>query len=78
MQLPVIISDAGGMKEGVIDGVTGFVVPENDINGFVEKIELLANDPDLRKRMGEAGRNFVVENYDINKLNEKLMQIYLN
>ncbi len=78
MQLPVIISDAGGMKEGVIDGVTGFVVPENDINVFVEKIKLLANDPGLRKRMGEAGRNFVVENYDINKLNEKLIQIYLN
>lgn len=78
MQLPVIISDAGGMREGIIDGVTGFVVPENDINGFVEKIELLANDPDLRKKMGEEGRKFVIQNYDINKLNERLVQIYLN
>lgn len=77
MQLPVIISDAGGMKEGMVDGVTGFVVPESDIKAFVEKIELLANDSTLRKNMGEAGRKFVTENFDIHKLNEKLLQIYL-
>jgi colanic acid/amylovoran biosynthesis glycosyltransferase len=78
MQLPVIVSDAGGMREGMIDGITGFVVPEGDINGFVEKIELLAKDSALRIRMGEAGRKFVAENFDIHILNERLMQIYLN
>lgn len=78
MQLPVIISDAGGMKEGIINGTTGFVVKENDLNGFVEKIELLANDKRLRDKMGAAGRKFVADNFDIQKLNEKLLQIYLN
>ncbi|MEO7535362.1 MAG: glycosyltransferase [Ferruginibacter sp.] len=77
MELPVIISDAGGMAEGIIDAVTGFVVKENDIDGFVDKIELLAADINLRKEMGAAGRKFVEENYDSNSLNKKLLQLYV-
>lgn len=78
MQLPVIISNAGGMKEGIIDGVTGYVVRENDLDEFASKIELLALDKDLRKTMGEKGRKFVMENYNIEDLNEKLIKIYFH
>ncbi len=76
MELPVIVSDAGGMKYGLIDGQTGYVVNENDIDGFVKKIELLAQDIDLRKRMGKKGRKYVEENYDSKILNKKLVSIY--
>ena len=76
MELPVIISDAGGMPEGMIDGQTGFVVKQNDLDGFVKKIELLAGDADLRKKMGAAGRKFVQEKYDSKILNEQLVHLY--
>jgi colanic acid/amylovoran biosynthesis glycosyltransferase len=76
MQLPVLISDAGGMQEGVTDGVTGFVLPENDILGFVRNIELLASDSLLRKKMGEAGRQMVTEKYNIDLLNIQLLKLY--
>ncbi|HVZ98461.1 MAG TPA: glycosyltransferase [Chitinophagaceae bacterium] len=76
MQLPVLVSDAGGMAEGVMDGVTGFVLPQNDLSAFAEKIELLAGNEDLRKRMGLAGRKFVEAKYDSVLLNEQLLTLY--
>lgn len=76
MELPVIVSDAGGMAEGMMDTVTGFVVKQHDVNGFVTKIELLAGDAALRKSMGAAGRKLVVEKYDSKILNEQLVYVY--
>ena len=76
MELPVVVSDAGGMKYGLLDGVSGFVVQEGDIEGFAEKIELLINNGQLRVTMAKAGRNFVVQTFDTRILGDKLMQIY--
>lgn len=56
MRLPVVCSDAGGLPENVLDGVTGFVVPRRDPAALAEKLALLARDPRLRQRMGDAGR----------------------
>lgn len=78
MQLPVLVSDVGGMAEGIINGVSGFVIPPNELNDFVSKITWLSNHPEKRIEMGRAGRKFVLPKYDINKLNERLIQIYLN
>ncbi len=76
MELPVVVSDAGGMKYGLIDGVSGFVVKEGDVTGFAEKIELLINDEQLRASMAKAGRDFVVKTFDTKILGDKLSKIY--
>lgn len=76
MGIPVIISDLGGMKEGIIPNETGFIVEAGNIDMFIEKIKLLHDNPELRKKMGEAGRNFVKSNYDSAILNQKLLNIY--
>lgn len=78
MELPVVVSDAGGMKEGLIDNVTGFVVPEGDIQAFADKICLLAIDKELGKCMGEKGRDFVIENYSLVSVTQSLLNIYNN
>lgn len=52
---PVICSDFGGMKEIVVDGETGLVVPAGDATALAAAIRRLLADPDLRKRMGETG-----------------------
>ncbi|MBX2990061.1 MAG: glycosyltransferase family 4 protein [Bacteroidetes bacterium] len=59
MKLPVVCSDAGGLPENVVDGVTGFVVVRRNPDALAEKIEILARDAGLRQRMGEAGRERV-------------------
>lgn len=76
MEIPVVVSDAGGMKYGMVDGVTGFVVPEGDVSGFAHKIKGLIDSEELRVRMGKAGREFVVKQFDAKSLAEKLEAIY--
>ena len=76
MELPVVVSDAGGMKYGLMDGVSGFVVKEGDIEGFADRIELLIKDKELRAAMAKAGRDFVVENFDTKVLGDRLSTIY--
>ncbi|TXG38858.1 glycosyltransferase [Seonamhaeicola maritimus] len=78
MQIPVIISDVGGMKEGVLDGETGFVIHEGDIDGFVKKILFLFENPEKIIQMGNRGRAFVKQNYDSKVLGEQLINIYNN
>ncbi|MCF6182626.1 glycosyltransferase [Lutibacter sp.] len=76
MQLPVIVSDAGGMKYGLIENKTGFVVKQKDILGFVDKIEELIKNSKLKDSMGLEGRNFIVKNYDSKILCNKLVNYY--
>ncbi|MBX2826561.1 MAG: glycosyltransferase family 4 protein, partial [Flavobacteriaceae bacterium] len=78
MELPVVVSSVGGMKYGLLPDETGYVVEEGAIVGFVEKIELLLNSQELRKDMGRKGREFVVENYENDRLGLKLIEIYRN
>jgi len=76
MELPVVVSDVGGMKYGLIPNETGFVVKENDIKGFADVIQTLIENPDLARKMGKKGRDFVVKNYDSKVLCQQLLAIY--
>jgi glycosyltransferase involved in cell wall biosynthesis len=61
---PVIATQVGGVSELVEDGVSGHVVPPGDAASLAEAIIALA-DPDRRARMGAAGRERVVTEFDI-------------
>lgn len=53
---PVIASDIGGLRDIVVDGETGFLVEPGQVQSLREALTVLSGDPDLRERMGEAGR----------------------
>lgn len=55
MGLPVVATDADGLRENVVDGETGYIVARRDATALAERIRRLAADPDLRQRMGRAG-----------------------
>lgn len=76
MGLPVIISDAGGMKEGIIEGETGFVVREGDIEGFCEKLAFFFRNRDAILKFGLAGRDFVLKKFSNQMISEKLISYY--
>ncbi|MFZ1219429.1 MAG: glycosyltransferase [Chthoniobacterales bacterium] len=59
--LPVIVSDLGGPKELVDDGVSGFVTKAHDANDFARAISRLAGDAKLRARMGDKARQSVID-----------------
>lgn len=75
MELPVVVSDAGGMKYGLLPNESGFVVKTEDIDGFVMVIEKLILNSRLKLNMGLVARQFS-KRYDNNILVKKLKKIY--
>ncbi|QWV92761.1 glycosyltransferase [Geomonas oryzisoli] len=63
--VPVIAQDLEGMREVVVDGVTGYLVPPGDVEGLSGRISKLLDDPSLRSRFGAAGRALVQEKYNM-------------
>ena len=59
--LPVIVSDVGGPKELVSDGVNGFITKALDAQALAVAIKTLATDSDLRARMSISARQSVVD-----------------
>jgi colanic acid/amylovoran biosynthesis glycosyltransferase len=55
-ELPVVSTIHNGIPEHVIDGTTGFLVPEFNFEAMAEKIVLLLQNPKLAEKMGKAGR----------------------
>ena len=62
-ELPVVVSNVGGLPEVVVDGETGFVIPADDPPALAESLKRLIMNPELRSAMGTAGRRFVRRNY---------------
>ncbi len=76
MGLPVIATLHGGIPELVQDGISGFLVPERDADAIAEKVMYLIEHKGVWLEIGKAARSFVEEHYDINKLNDELVEIY--
>jgi glycosyltransferase involved in cell wall biosynthesis len=62
--LPVVVSDVGGLPEVVKDGETGFVVERENRAEAADALLQLITNANLRRRMGAAGREHVVESYE--------------
>lgn len=76
MEIPVIVSDVGGMAEGLIDGKTGFVVPHKSIDEFCKRIIQLYDYEDSRLILAKNARNFVLDNYSLAKMGDDFNSIY--
>jgi glycosyltransferase involved in cell wall biosynthesis len=74
--LPVVASDVGGVPELVVDGETGFLVPPGDPHALAAAIERLLDDPDLRRRLGAAGRLRVSEHFDLASARRAHLDLY--
>lgn len=75
-EVPVVTSNATGAIESVVDAVTGFVVPVGNVEQLQKAIRRLLDDPELRKSMGCAGRQWVVQNFRREEIWEALLTDY--
>jgi colanic acid/amylovoran biosynthesis glycosyltransferase len=76
MGLPVVSTYHGGIPELVRDGISGFLVPERDGKALAEKLKLLIEHPERWAQIGQAGRQEVETHYNINPLNDRLVEVY--
>jgi colanic acid/amylovoran biosynthesis glycosyltransferase len=75
--VPVIASNISGIPELVEDKVTGLLVPPRDATSLTNALECYFADPDLRRRLGQAGREKVVRDFDLNKNAENLAKQFV-
>lgn len=74
--IPVVVSNVGGLTEVAADGVTGLFVPPNDEVAAADCFEKLFLSPSLRKRLGRAGRQRVMERYEWNQTARIMENLY--
>jgi len=76
MGLPVIATKHGGNAELIQDRVSGFLVPERDVDAIAKKLRYMVEHPEIWLEMGRAGRAYVEVHYNIHRLNDQLVEIY--
>ena len=75
MGRPIITTETQGCRETVIDGVTGFLVPVKDSDAIAEKMMWFIEHPEAVQEMGKRSRQYVVEKFDVNKVNAEMIRI---
>ncbi len=74
--LPVVATRVGGIPDVLTDGVEGFLVDEGDIEGLADRLTRLAADPELRSRLGAAGRRRVASTFSAAAVLPRLERLY--
>jgi len=77
MRLPVVASDISGVSELVTDGISGRLVPPNDVAALAGAIGELLDDPERRRRLARAGAMQVAAVFDREKNIEELADLFL-
>lgn len=73
---PVIASDLDGIPEQITSGIHGLLVPRADVPALADAMERLSADPDLRQRMGQAGRARVESEFNRETLGRRVESLY--
>ncbi len=74
--LPVVATRVGGVPELVRDGETGFLAPASDANALAALIQRLVDSPELRARLGSAGRARVEEHFGLESFLDAHLDLY--
>jgi glycosyltransferase involved in cell wall biosynthesis len=73
---PVVATGVGGLRDLVVDGETGLVVPPRDPKALREALRRLLADPELRLRLGKAGRLRAQESFSWESVTGSLLAAY--
>ncbi len=76
LKLPVIATAIGGSIEQVEDGVTGYLIPPADSAAMADRVKRLLEDPELRVRMGHAGRERLARRFSIGEMLNRIEGVY--
>ena len=74
--LPVVATNVGGNAEAVEDGVSGFIVPPEDIAALSDAILRMLSNPAKAEEMGASGRERVKDNFTIDAMVHQITNVY--
>lgn len=74
MGRPIITTDAPGCRETVIDGYNGYLVPVKAVEELAAAMERFIVNPALVIKMGKASRQLVEEKFDVNAVNQSMLE----
>lgn len=74
--LPAICTDVASMPEIVEDGVTGYIVPPNDVETMRARLHAIVSDRDRAESMGRAARADVIERFTWPRVVDRCLEIY--
>jgi len=72
----VIATDVGGLKEMVVDGKTGILVPPGDASELSRAMSRLLREPDTARTMGENGYRRYADNYSLDAVVPRILDVY--
>lgn len=72
----VISTDAGGVKDVMIDGETGYIIPQGNAALFIEKLTFLIKNKEIRDKMSQNGRIFVEDKFGYKVLIKNTSEYY--
>ena len=70
----IIITDAPGCRETVVEGDNGLLIPVQSVSALVEAMERFIAEPELAERMGRRSRQIAEEKYDVHKVNAVMLR----
>jgi glycosyltransferase involved in cell wall biosynthesis len=73
---PVVATAVGGLRDLVVDGETGLLVPPGDVSALRSALERLLGDTELRRRLGAAGRERVRDSFSWERATELTVRAY--
>ncbi|MGH7185729.1 MAG: glycosyltransferase family 4 protein, partial [Pseudomonadota bacterium] len=76
MGLPLVLTDIRGCREVVEAGQNGFLVPVRNVEALEAAIVQLINDPQLRRRFGEASRKKAMDAFDERRIIGQILDVY--
>jgi glycosyltransferase involved in cell wall biosynthesis len=74
---PVVAYDFDGADEVCLENETGFLVRTGAVETAAQRLLQLAREPELRKRLGQRGQEFVRENFPVEKMVADQYNLYL-
>lgn len=74
---PVVATDAGGTKELVVDGITGYLVGRGDYRSMAYYLLTVLSDKDLAATMGNAGNQRITNEFSLNRMLDRYTSLYL-
>jgi glycosyltransferase involved in cell wall biosynthesis len=76
-QLPVVATRVGGIPELVVEGETGLLVPPGDAAALATALKRLLTNPDLRRRMGQAGHQRITTHFRLEDKVREQEEVYI-